>query len=119
IVGPRSLRLDTCELHDLAPLLGFLGDERREVGRRAGNHGAAKIGNSLAHLRVGESRLDLVVEPVDDLRGRGPWCSDPKPSARLEARQDITYDRDIRQYVRACRRRYRQGSQLASPDMFN
>ena len=33
-----SLRLDACELDHLGPLLGFVGDELAEVGRRERKH---------------------------------------------------------------------------------
>ena len=36
-----SICLDACELHHLAPLLGFLGDQPAKVGRGAGKHRAA------------------------------------------------------------------------------
>ena len=37
----RSLRLDVCKLHDLAPLLKFCGDELDEPGRRYRKRAAA------------------------------------------------------------------------------
>ena len=38
-----SIRLDTRELDDLAPFLGFFGDELGEVGGRTRKHRAAQV----------------------------------------------------------------------------
>src|SRR5262245_39573695 len=85
-----SLRLDACELHHLAPLLGFVGDEFAEVRGRACKHSAPELDQPCPNLGVGEAGVDLLIELVDDL-DRGPGgCSDPEPSARLVAWDEIT-----------------------------
>src|SRR5262249_22717823 len=61
------LRFDTRELHHLSPFLGFLGDELGEVGRRAGRYLTAEFRHSRRHHRLGERRVDLPIEPLDDL----------------------------------------------------
>ena len=65
-----SLRFDTCEPDHLAPLLGFIGDELSEVGWRAGKNLASQLGHACLHSGIGERRVNLFVEAIDDL-GRG------------------------------------------------
>src|SRR5215471_6539659 len=65
-----SVRLDTGELHHLGPLFGFLCDQPAELRRRSQQRHAAEVGETGLHLGVGESRIDLFVELVDDLCGR-------------------------------------------------
>src|SRR5205807_9570817 len=62
-----SVRLDTRELHHLAPLLDFIGDELAKIGGRARKHRAAQVGKPCLKLGIGEGGVDLVVELVDDL----------------------------------------------------
>src|SRR6516162_4161373 len=65
-----SVRLDACELDHLAPLLGFVCDELAKVGGRACKHRRAEVSNARLHLGIGEARVDLLVELVNDLGGR-------------------------------------------------
>src|SRR5262245_6901159 len=60
------LRLDAGEPDHLGPFLGLGGDERGEVGGRAGERRAAQFGETRLDPGVGEPRIDLLVEPVDD-----------------------------------------------------
>src|SRR5262245_29809544 len=76
LVGSGSLRLDARELHHLAPLLGFLGDEASEVGGRADKSQGAQIGKPAFDLRISKACVDLRVEPVDDPGGRLPGRAD-------------------------------------------
>src|SRR5215203_5361288 len=71
-----SLRLDIRGPDHLAPFLCIIGDELAEVGRRAGNHRAAQIAELRFDSGIRETRIDLLVEPVDDLGG----CSWVRPS---------------------------------------
>src|SRR6516162_2437198 len=66
-----SICLDACELHHLAPFLGFVGDELCEVGGRARQR-LAEVSQTDLHLGVGEGRVDLLVELLDDLGWRVP-----------------------------------------------
>ena len=53
-----SLRLDVRRLDHLAPLLGFVGDELAEVGRRVIDIGSsAQVGKPRLHLGIGEAAL--------------------------------------------------------------
>src|SRR5262249_58976680 len=66
---PQSLRLDVRGPDHLAPLLGFVGDELAELDRRSRQRRAAEVSETGLHLRVAESRVDLLVELVDDSAG--------------------------------------------------
>ena len=67
---PGLVRLGAGELDHLAPLLGLIGDELAEVGGRARKHRAAHVGDPRLDLGIGEARIDLLVELVDDFGGR-------------------------------------------------
>src|SRR5262245_57317207 len=83
-----SVRFDAHELHHLAPLLRFVGDELAEVGRGAGKHRAAQLRKSRLHLGIVESRVDLLVELVDDFGRRGLRCAEAVPNTPLVPRQE-------------------------------
>src|SRR5438876_4975076 len=86
-----SLGLDTRELDYLGPLLGFIGDQPAKIRRRSRQRRAAKVSDPGLHLRVVESRIDLLVELVDDLGRRGLRCAEAEPGARLIARHEFTH----------------------------
>ena len=56
-----SIRLDACEPHHLAPLLGFLGDQLAEVSGRTRKHRAAEVSEPRFHVGIGEASVDLLV----------------------------------------------------------
>src|SRR5262249_829549 len=56
----HSFRLDVRCPDYLAPLLGFVGDELGEVGRRARKHRRAQIGNPRLHLGISEPSVYFV-----------------------------------------------------------
>src|SRR5262249_3546701 len=62
-----SLRLNAGGLDHLAPFLGFFGDQPAELGRRSRQRRAAEVSETGLHLRIVESRVDLLVELIDDL----------------------------------------------------
>src|ERR1700742_898043 len=68
-----SVRLHASELDHFAPLLGFVGNELREVSGRARKHRGAHVGKPRPDLWVGESCVDFPVELTDDFGGRGFW----------------------------------------------
>src|SRR5262249_53001921 len=84
-----SICLDACELHHLAPLLGFLGDQLAEVCGRDDKRRASKVGKPRLDLGIGEARVDLLVELVDDLHWRVFGYADAIPVARLIARHEL------------------------------
>src|SRR5262245_45261867 len=118
-IRAASLRLDAGEFDHVGPLLGFVCDQLCELSRRSRQRHAAEVSETGLHLGVVESRVDLLVELVDDLGRRGLWCADAEPAARLVARHKLTYGRDVRQRVRASRGGHREGAQLASPGVFD
>src|SRR5262249_11276498 len=75
-----SLRLDVGGPDHLAPFLGFLCDQLAELGRRSRQRRAAEVSETGLHLRIVESRVDLLVEPVDDLGRRGLRCAEAVPN---------------------------------------
>src|SRR5262245_6096031 len=83
--GSRLLRLDVGRPDYLAPLLGFVGDELGEVGRRARKHCRAQIGNPRLHLGISEPSVYFFVEFVDYLRRRALGRTEAAPEARLVA----------------------------------
>src|SRR5215470_2758202 len=80
------LRLDVRRPDHLAPLLGFFGNERPEIARRATEDNAAQVGELSLQLGIGEARIDLLVELVDDLGRRLCRCAEAEIAARLVAR---------------------------------
>src|SRR5262249_13389606 len=99
--GSASFRLDIGGLYFLVPFLGFVGDQLAELGRRPRQRRAAEVSETGLHLRVVESRVDLLVELVDDLGRRGSWYAEAVPITLLVARQELTHGRDVRQRLRA------------------
>src|SRR3984893_153204 len=111
-----SIRLDICRPDHLAPLFGFVVDQLSEIGRRARKYHAAQVGQLSPKLGIGEARVDLPVELVDDLGGCFPGRTKPEITARFITRNKFAHRRKIRQGLRTRDRRYRQRTQLARPD---
>src|SRR5436309_3426116 len=59
--GLASLRLDVEGPDDVAPLLGFVGDELAKVGGREREHVAAQVGKPRLDLGISEASVDLLV----------------------------------------------------------
>src|SRR5262245_40788040 len=91
-----SLRLDAGQLDHLAPLLGVVGDELTELGRRARKHRAAEVDKACFQPGIGEARIDLDVELVNDSGWRVFRRMHADPLAPLEARHEIANGRDVR-----------------------
>src|SRR5262245_7302271 len=117
--GSASVRLDVEGPDEFAPLLRFVGDELAKVGWRVCEHVATQVRKPSLQFGIGEARIDLLVEFVDDLGGRVLGRADAEPSACLVARDEFAHRRDIRQRGRAIRRGHRQRAQLAGTDMFD
>ena len=77
-----SFRLDVSGPDHLGPLLGFLGNERPEIARRATENNAAEVGELSLQLGIGEAGIDLLVEFIDDLIGRVLCLLYTSPSPR-------------------------------------
>jgi hypothetical protein len=81
----KLLRLEARELDHLGPFFCFVGDELAELDGRSRKHRAAQVGNPRLHFGIGESRVDLLVELVDDIGGRIFRDGEAIPLARLIA----------------------------------
>src|SRR5262245_42958557 len=66
LVISGSVHLGAGEPNHLGPFLGICGDKRAEVSGRACKHRVAEISDPRLHLGIGETRIDLLVELVDD-----------------------------------------------------
>src|SRR5215475_4882022 len=115
--SPASVRLDACEPHHLAPLLGFLGDQLAEVSGRTRKHRAAEVSEARFHVGIGKASVDLLVELVDDLHRRVLGCADAIPCACLVIGHELTHGRDAGQHFRARGGGYRERAQPISPDI--
>src|SRR5262249_61887783 len=102
-----SLRLEVGGPDDLAPFRGFVGDKLAELGRRSRQRRAAEVSKTGLHLRVVESRVDLLVELVDDLGRRGPRYAEAVPITHLVARQELMHRHDVRHTIRPRARSFR------------
>src|SRR5262249_7455765 len=91
-----SFRLDVGRADHFGPFLGFLSYELAEVRRRERQRDAAKVGKAGLDLMIGESGVDLLVEPLDDLGRRAVWCADAEPITGLVARHELSHGRDVR-----------------------
>ena len=72
-----SLRLDIGRPDYSRPLLGVIGDEFPEFGRRTCKRRVAQIGEARLDPSLGKTGVDLFVEPVDDLGWSALGCRDP------------------------------------------
>ena len=85
--------LDVVSPDHLAPLLGFVGDELSKISRRTRKHRTGEVSKPRLHLGVGEARIDLMVELLDNLDRRILGRSETELGTRLEARHKIIHDR--------------------------
>src|SRR5262249_45026932 len=94
--GSASVRPDVEGPDDIAPLLGFVGDELAEVGGRARKHGAKKPGTPRLAWGVGVYRFTPRAGGVD-APGGGPFGRPHAvPRADLVARDKLAYGRKVR-----------------------
>jgi hypothetical protein len=110
-----SIRLGPRELNHLGPLLSFVGDKPSKLPRRYSHRQAAEIGESRPHLGIGQSCVDLCVEPIHNLSGRIPRRDNAIPLKRLVARHCFVECRNIGEL---CERRCRFRPQRRSPPRF-
>src|SRR5262249_55201350 len=87
--------LDIGHLDQFAPLLGFVGDVLRELRRRTREHDDTQVGKPRLNLGIGEARVDLRVELVDDPDWRVPGSSDAAPATRLGTGQGFSDRRGV------------------------
>src|SRR5262249_61250087 len=72
----------------LGPLLGFICDEFAEVGGRADERCASEVSQPSLDLGIGEARVDLLVEPVDDFGGCVFWGGRPQTATQPVSRAE-------------------------------
>src|SRR5262249_31344379 len=70
--GPALFSFNVCRANDLAPLIDTFGDKLAEISGAHRHRHATEIGKPRLDLGIGKSSIDLLVEFVDDLRGRVP-----------------------------------------------
>src|SRR5262245_566830 len=119
LASKGSLRLDARELDHLGPLLGFVGDEFSEVDGCTGKCNAAQSDELLLDFRIDKSRIDLLIEQVDDLGGSVLRCADAIPDTCLKARYELTYGWKVWKCFRASRCGHCQRTHFASPDVLD
>src|SRR6516165_7892645 len=95
----RSLRLEVGELYHLPPLCRFGGDEGIEFGRRTRKCRTAQIDQAGFDLCIGKAGINLVVESLNDCRGRMGRCTEADPLARLETRHDRAHGQNVRSEI--------------------
>src|SRR5712671_594928 len=94
-----SFRFDVGGPDHLAPFLSLVGDELAEIGRRHWNWSTTQVGEPRLYLRIGEARIDLLVELVDNFGRRVLRRGHAVPPARFVARDEIAHGRDVRQHI--------------------
>jgi hypothetical protein len=78
-----SFRPDAGKPDHLAPLLDFIGYELSKVGGGARKHRSSQIGKAFLHVGIGKSGIDLLVELLNNVCGRGFGHDDPIPASRM------------------------------------
>ena len=63
--------------------------------------------NALIDLCIGQRRVDLVVELIDDVGGCALGRTNPLPPARFITRKELANRGNTRQHFQACRGRHR------------
>src|SRR4029450_13341006 len=85
------------------PFLGLLGEVLSEFGGRSNKGRGAQLRKSGLQLCLGEARIDLLVQLIDNLGARVSWSANTIPGARLITRQEIAHDGGVWQRPRASR----------------
>jgi hypothetical protein len=80
----------------LTPFLCLLDDNLVEFGRRARKRRGAKITEPRRNLWIGQPRIDLLVELIDDFDRSVPRSSDPDPRAGFKAWLELGKGRNLR-----------------------
>src|SRR5262249_13466863 len=93
--SPHSFRLHAREADHLAPLLGLLGNQPAECRGRARDQHAAKLVELCFHRWLGQHRVDLAIELVDDGGGRPSWGTRTGPGRFLELSHELAPCRQL------------------------
>src|SRR5262249_22199729 len=114
-----SFRLDVGRPDHLAPLFGFLLKPPPVIRGRAAGAAAAQVSKPPLQFWVRPRGGDLLIQFVDDLRGRVFGCADTYPCSRIVTRHKLTQRWNIRQDLRARRSGDRQCAHFAGLDVLN
>src|ERR1700730_18703451 len=95
--GSISIHRPPGKLHHLAPLLGLIGNQSAEFGRRHRFWETADGGELLDQLWILQRLADRLVEDVDDLRRRALGRRDDIKPDRLESPHGLGNRRDVGQ----------------------
>ena len=82
---PTLFGIDFCGANDIGPFLNTCGDEVAEIGGAHRHRDATKVGKPRLDFGIGEARIDLLVELLDDLCRRILGCTEAVPVIRLVA----------------------------------
>ena len=107
------LRLDVGRSDDLAPFLGFLGEELAEIRGRHRQRHRAEVGQPDLYPWFRKGRVDFSVEPIDDFCRNVLGAAESDHKGRFVARQEIANDRQLWQRLGAHGRGHCQRAQLA------
>src|SRR5262249_58478869 len=84
-----SFRPDIARADHFTPLLDFVGDQLSAVCGRAWQRPCTHLGESGLEFRIGKSRVDLSIQPVDDISRRVFGRAHAVPCACLVASHEI------------------------------
>src|SRR5262249_39983739 len=83
IAASPSVHLGAGEPDDLRPSLGLYRNESAKIARRAYKHLGTPTSDKVLDPRISETRIDLLIELVDDFSRRVPGRADSSPARRL------------------------------------
>src|SRR4051812_6459799 len=89
------VRLDAGRPDHLAPFLSFVSDEFAEVGGGTGEYSTTQVGEPSLDLRIGKSRVNLLVKLLDDCGGHVLGHAYAVPVASLVSRHKFSHGRDV------------------------
>src|SRR5262249_48628915 len=111
------LWLDVGRSDDLAPFLGFLGEELAEIRGRHRQRHSAEVGQPGLYPWFRKGRVDFSVEPIDDFRRTVLGAAEADHKGRFVARQKFADGWEVWQRFGTHGRGHRQPTQLAGPDV--
>src|SRR5262245_43307964 len=83
------IQLEAGESNDLGPLFSFFRDETAEVRGRPREYVAAELAHARLYSGIGERRINLPIETLDDRRRRALGRPEAQESLHRVARDDI------------------------------
>ena len=114
---PRHSGLMPANLITLAHFSVSAAMSFAEISRRARIRHAPQRRVPRSHIRIGQARINLRVELLDDLDWRALRRAEATRCAGLVTRHEFANGRQLGERPGACGRRHREGPQLTSPDI--